>query len=150
MQISPTSSYRNRGFSLVEVLISILVMGAVFGSVLLAYTQSSTRAEWSGMSLAAQAMALRQVEQFHAAKWDTQSNPQVDQTTNIPTPVVSILDLPIAGTNVVWATNTCTVSNFLICPNPVTNIKMITVNTVWAYNGLLFTNTVVDYRAPDQ
>lgn len=133
-----------------EVLISLLVMGAVFGSVLLAYTQSSTRAEWSGMSLAAQAMAMRQVEQFHAAKWDTQSVPQIDQTTNIPSPVVSILDLPIAGTNVVWATNYCVVTSFQICANPVTYIKMITVNTVWPYNSSLFTNTIVDYRAPDQ
>jgi len=137
-----------------EAVISLLVMGVVFGTVLLAYNQSSTRAEWSGMSLAAQAMSLLQVEQCHAAKWDTQSTPPVDQTTNIPSPVVSILDLPISGTNVVWATNTCTVSSLTICANPVTTIKMITVNTVWPFgtgtNAVLFTNTVVDYRAPDQ
>lgn len=133
-----------------EAVVSLMVMGVVFGTVLLAYTQSSTRAEWSGMSLAAQAMALRQVEQFHAAKWDTQSTPPVDQTTNIPSPVVSILDLPISGTNVVWATNSCTVTNFTISANPLAVIKMITVNTVWRFNGVLFTNSIVDYRAPDQ
>lgn len=133
-----------------EAVISIMLMGVVFGTALLAYTQSSTRAEWSGMSLAAQAMALRQVEQFHAAKWDTQATPPMDQTTNIPSPVISILDLPISGTNVVWATNTCTVTNFTVSTSPLAIVKMITVNTTWRFNGVLFTNSVVDYRAPDQ
>lgn len=133
-----------------EAVVSMMIMGIMFGIVLLAYTQSSTRAEWSGMSLAAQAMATRQMEQFRAAKWDTQSIPPVDQTTNIPSPVVSILDLPIAGTNVVWATNTCTVTNLQISANPVAYVKMITVNTVWWFNGKLYNNSVVAYRAPDQ
>src|ERR1700722_2443878 len=118
MQIKPAKSSHNAGFSLMEAVVSMMIMGIMFGIVLLAYTQSSTRAEWSGMSLAAQAMATRQMEQFRAAKWDTQSIPPVDQTMNIPSPVVSILDLPIAGTNVVWATNTCTVTTLQISTNP--------------------------------
>lgn len=113
-----------------EAVVSMLVMGIMFGTVLLAYTQATTRAQWSGMSLAAQAMATRQLEQFRAAKWDTQSTPQVDQTTNIPSPVVSILDLPVSGTNAVWATNTCTVTNLQISTNPVAYVKMISINTV--------------------
>lgn len=150
MHINPATSSRNSGFSLVEVVISLLIMGVVFSTVLLAYTESARRAEWSGMSLAAQAMSMRQVEQFRAAKWDTQTLPQVDQTTNIPSPVVSILDLPISGTNVVWATNTATVTNLSISTTPPVNVKMITVNTVWPFYGVNFTNTIVAYRAPDQ
>jgi hypothetical protein len=129
---------------------SILIMGLVFSTVLVAYTHSSKRAEWSGMSLAAQAMCLRQMEQFFAAKWDTQANPPVDQTTNVPLAVISVLDLPVSGTNVVWATNTATVSTLQISANPLVCVKMITVNTVWAFQGTVFTNTVVDYRSPDQ
>src|SRR5581483_12175913 len=144
MRIKPSIPSRKHGFSLVETVLSVLIMGLVFSTVLLAYTQSARRAEWSGMSLAAQAMCLRQVEQFHAAKWDTQSTPQVDQTTNIPSPVISILDLPISGTNVAWATNSCTVTNLLVCSNPITNIKMITVYTKWSFNGVSYTNSVVD------
>ncbi len=159
MQITPAKSTRSSGFSLMEAILSILIMGLVFSTVLIAYTQASTRAEWSGMSLAAEAMCLRQIEQFHAAKWDTETTPPVDQTTNIPSPVASVLDLPISGTNVVWATNTSTVSTVTISTNPLVNIKMITVQTVWpfgtyysngVYHTTYYTNTVVDYRAPDQ
>jgi len=133
-----------------ETLLSMLIMGTVFSTVLLAYTHSSKRAEWSGMSLAAQAMATRQMEQFFAAKWDTQSLPQVDQTTNVPLSVISVLDLPVSGTNVVWATNNAVITNLTISTNPVVNIKMITVNTTWAFQGTVYTNKVVDYRSPDQ
>ncbi len=156
MQIKPAKSSYNAGFSLMEAVVSLMVMGVMFGTVLLAYTQSSTRAQWSGMSLAAQAMAMRQLEQFRAAKWDTQSIPQVDETTNIPSPVISILDLPIAGTNAIWATNTSTVTTLQISTTPIAYVKMITVTTVWPFNSgssttnTLFTNTVVAYRAPDQ
>lgn len=150
MHIHSAKSSRHVGFSLVETLMSILIMGIIFGTVLLAYTHSSKRAEWSGMSLAAQAMCMRQMEQFFAAKWDTQSNPQVDQTTNVPLAVISVLDLPVAGTNVVWATNTAAVSTVQISANPIVYVKMITVKTVWAFQGTVFTNMVVNYRSPDQ
>jgi type II secretory pathway pseudopilin PulG len=150
MQIKPARFFHCAAFSLVEVMISVVIMGLVFGTILFGYTHASKRVEWSGMSLAAQAMALRQVEQFYAAKWDTQANPQVDQTTNVSTNAVLILDLPIYGTNVVRATNTASVTNLQISTNPVANIKMITVNTTWSFNGSLFRNTIVAYRAPDQ
>jgi hypothetical protein len=133
-----------------ETLVSMLIMGVFFGSSLLAYTHASKRAEWSGLSLAAQAMATRQMEQFFAATWDTQSNPPVDQTTNVPTNVVCVLDLPISGTNVVWATNICSVSNITVSTTPLVNIKMITVNTYWSFNGAVYMNKVVNYRSPDQ
>ncbi len=150
MQIKPARFSRCAGFSLVEVMMSMLIMGLVFGAILVGYSHASKRVEWSGMSLAAQAMALRQVEQFYAAKWDTQANPQVDQTTGLTTNTVLVLDLPIYGTNVIRATNTATVTNLQISTNPIANIKMITVKTVWPFNGSLFTNTIIAYRSPDQ
>jgi prepilin-type N-terminal cleavage/methylation domain-containing protein len=146
--------YRSRGheaFTLVEVLVCLVVMGLVFAGILTGNTQSSARAEWSGYSLAAQALAVQQVEEFRASYWDTQAQPPVDQTTNFPASTTNVLDLPIAGTNAVWVTNYTTVSQITLSTNPIVCIKMMTVNTVWLWRGkTLFTNTMVAYRAPDQ
>jgi type II secretory pathway pseudopilin PulG len=148
MQIRPTNQSRGAGFTLAETLVSIMIMGLVFSGVLLAYTRASQRAEWSGLSLAAESLCVRQMEQFRAVLWDTQSIPVLDNTTNIPTSNVMILDIPISGSNVVYATNTFTVQSFTN-PGP-SYYKMITAKTVWALNGIVYTNTLVDYRAPDQ
>ena len=125
-----------------------MIMGLVFSGVLLTYTRGSQRAEWSGLSLAAEAMCVRQMEQFHSVLWDTQTIPIIDNTTNLPTNSVSILDIPISGTNVVWVTNTFTVVNWTNA-GP-SYLKMVTSQTTWAWNGQSFTNTLVDYLAPVQ
>jgi prepilin-type N-terminal cleavage/methylation domain-containing protein len=148
MQTNPTTPSRQAGFTLAETLISIMIMGLVFSGVLLGYTRASQRAEWSGLSLAAEALCVRQMEQFRAVLWDTQSIPILDNTTNIATSNVMILDIPISGSNVVYATNTFTIQSFTN-PGP-SYYKMITAKTTWALNGHVFTNTLVDYRAPDQ
>jgi len=130
---------------------SLTILAVVFGSSILCYIQTCKRAEWSGYSLAAQALCVRQMEQFRAAVWDTQSIPEYDQTTNIPSPVVTILELPITGTNAVYATNTATVTTFT---NMLTGVparyRMLTVTTVWPWNNRTFTNSLVVYRCPDQ
>lgn len=123
-------------------------MGLVFAGTLLAYTRASEKVEWSGYSLAAQAQSIRMMEQFRSVLWDTQVLPNHDDTTNIPSPTVTILDLPMRGSNAVWVTNICTVT-CITNPGP-SYIKMITVNTIWPWKGKTFTNTLVTYRAPDQ
>ena len=148
MQTKPTHQSRKAGFTLAETLVSIMIMGLVFSGVLLGYTRASQRAEWSGLSLAAEALCVRQMEQFRAVLWDTQQVPIYDGTTNISTSNVMILDIPISGSNVVYATNTFTVQSFTQA-GP-SYFKMITAKTTWALNGHVFTNLLVDYRAPDQ
>lgn len=148
MQINPTRQSRKAGFTLVDTMISIMIMGLVFATSIVAYTRTSERAEWSGYSLAAECLGVRQMERFHAVLWDTQVVPIVDDATNIPLTVVAALDLPLSGTNIIWATNFTTVTTY-------TNggpwlFKMVQVNTVWPWKGRLFTNTLVTYRAPDQ
>jgi len=123
-------------------------MGLVFAGTLLAYTRAAERAEWAGYSLAAECLGMRQLERFHAVLWDTQTLPIVDNTTNIPMTVVAPLDLPMSGTNAVWATNFTTVSAFTNA-GP-SYYKMIRVDTVWPWKTRLFTNTMVTYRCPDQ
>jgi len=148
MQTKCTIRSSEAGFTLAETLVSIMILGLVFAGTLLAYTRSSQRAEWSGYSLAAQALCSKTMEQFHAVLWDTQVIPVHDDTTNIPLNSVALLDIPISGTNAVWATNAATITSYTNA-GP-SYYKMIVVNTTWYWNGRIFTNTLVTYRAPDQ
>jgi Tfp pilus assembly protein PilV len=144
-------TYRRMGFTLMEVVISVLIMGLAFGGIIVAYTQSASRAEWAGYSLAAQAQAVQLMEQVRAAAWDTMAIPEVDQTTNIPAVTAFTLDIPISGTNAVWMTNYTSVSTIVLATNtPPTKVKMIRVDAAWPWKGRIFTNTLITYRAPDQ
>jgi prepilin-type N-terminal cleavage/methylation domain-containing protein len=142
-----------RGFTLVEVVMCIAVVTLIFGGIITGYVQTGYRAEWSGYSLAAQALAIQQLEQARAAKWDTLDQPVADEITNIFRVTSTTLDLPISGTNAVWATNYCTVSLIAISTNPAVSVYMVKVDTVWPFlrKGLnqYFTNTVAAYYAPD-
>jgi len=140
---------RHSGFTLVETMISILIIAMFFSSILIGYTRAQQRALWTGYSLSAQAQSMKQLEMFRAVLWDTQSNPVVDNTTNVPLTLVLPLDLPISGSNVVYATNVATVTTITNFGNNAA-VKMIVINTMWPLNGKTYTNTVIDYRAPDQ
>jgi len=143
-----TKQKRQAGFTLVETMVSILIMGLVFAGTIMAYTRATQRAEWSGYQLAAESLCQKGVEQFHGVVWDGNQMPQNDPTTNIPRHTVAILDIPISGSNVVWATNDITMVTWTNA-GP-SYLKMITVNTTWPWYGRVFTNTIVTYRRPDQ
>ena len=132
---------------------SIGIATLAFAGIITGYVQSSSRAEWSGYSLAAQALAIQQLEQAKSAKWDVLDTPVVDEIMNIPTLVASQLDLPVSGTNQVWATNYTTISSVVISANPAISVHMVRVDTVWPFRWYsttrYFTNTLVDYFAPD-
>jgi Tfp pilus assembly protein PilE len=148
MHLNSNKSKNVSAFTLVETLISVLIMGLVFAGTLVAYTRAAERAEWSGYSLAAQAQCTRVMEQFHSVLWDTQVVPNHDDTTNIPSPQITVLDIPMKATNAVWVTNTSSVTT--ITNSGPSYYKMITVQTTWPWKGKTFTNTLVTYRAPDQ
>ncbi|HMP84828.1 MAG TPA: hypothetical protein PKA41_19215, partial [Verrucomicrobiota bacterium] len=60
---------------------------------------------------------------------------------------IDIMDIPISGTNITFATSTVTISNLSVNPP----LKLIRVETVWPFpGGGRFTNSVITYRAPDQ
>jgi type II secretory pathway pseudopilin PulG len=150
MRLQPVKRFSNRSaFTLVETMMSILIIAMFFSTILLGYTRATQRAQWSGYALAAQAQGMKQLEEFRAVLWDTLSTPVIDNTTNIPTVLVLPLDLPISGSNVVYATNTATVTTISGFGNNAA-VKMIVINTTWPWNGQTFTNTIVDYRSPDQ
>ena len=103
-------------------------------------------AEWAAYSLAAHSLAMQRIEQTRAAKWDPAGFPPVDDLTNRP-PAVDILDIPISGTNIAYATSITTIATVSLNPP----LKKIRVECVWPFvNRGLFTNVVVTYRAPDQ
>jgi prepilin-type N-terminal cleavage/methylation domain-containing protein len=148
MQTKQTTHSRQSGFTLAETMVSIMILGLVFAGTLLTYTRAEQRAEWSGYSLAAEMLCAKTMEQFHAVLWDTQTLPTNNGTLNIPLTSTNLLDIPVAGTNAVWAVTTANITSFA-GPGPC-YYEMITVNTAWAWQGQNFTNTLVAYRAPDQ
>jgi type II secretory pathway pseudopilin PulG len=157
------------GFTLAEVVTSIAVMGLAFAGILTGYIQSTRRAEWSGYSLAAQALAVQQIEQARSAVWDYSAGTPRNELTNLNlinrqynsgTKTATgyswaTLDVPYSGTNVVRATNFVTVRMFYSdnIANPPVQLQMMQVDTVWPFEAgsarKYFTNTVATYFAPD-
>lgn len=147
-QIVKRGSRRRRAaaFTLPELVISAAIAAVSIGGIIYGYVMSAQSAEWSAYNLAANSLALQRMEQARAAKWDRQATPIVDELTNFPVRV-EVLDIPISGTNVVYATNTTTITTVSTTPP----LKMIRVDCTWRFfSGRVFTNSVVTYRAPDQ
>jgi hypothetical protein len=139
---------RERAFTLAEVVIATALAALVVGGSIYGYVIAAQRAEWSAYSLAAQNLALQRLEQTRAAKWDPLGYPTVDEllAANFPAQV-SVLDIPISKTNIVYATNYTVIST--ISANP--PLKMIRVDCVWPFfNRGSFTNSVATYRSADQ
>jgi prepilin-type N-terminal cleavage/methylation domain-containing protein len=143
---SPNLAKRRHGFSLVEVVVAASIAAVIIGGIIQGYIQAGARAEYSGYSFAAQNLAQQRLEQSRSAKWDPERNLDELVSANFP-PQITILDLPVAGTNVSRATNFTTIVNVR------TNapmLKMLRVDTVWrGPRGNLHTNSCATYRTPD-
>lgn len=138
---------RRLAFTLMEASIASAIAAMMFGGIIYGYIQSSRSAEWSAYSFAAQSLAMQRLEQARACKWDPDATPAVDQlvSANFPTQV-SILDVPMNGSNITYATNITTISTISAVPP----LKMISVDAIWQFiNGKLYTNSIATYRAPD-
>jgi len=134
------------GFTLIEVVISLSILGLVMGGVLSGYIMTAERAEWSAYSLAAHSVAMQGVEQSRAAKWDPQAWPRVDEQGITNFTQVETLDVPVAGTPI-YATNFIQVTTVSFNPP----LRQIRSDCVWPFiKGKVFTNTVITLRAPDQ
>lgn len=136
------------GTSLAEVVIAIAISSMSISATVTGYMLAAHRSEWSAYSLAAQSLAMQRMEQTRSAKWNPNGYPPVDMVkpTNFPM-VLEILDVPIAGTNIVYATNITTITT--VSANP--PVKMVRVDCIWRFlNRGFFTNTIVSYRSPDQ
>lgn len=144
---------RRRGFTLAEVVIATALTALVIGGSIYGYVTASQRAEWSAYSLAAQSLAMQRIEQARAAYWDPLALTNTDELVqaNFPVVTTNILDIPISKTNIVYATNTTTITVLSTAPP----LKMIRVDCSWPFTRSKgptksFTNTIITYRAPNQ
>ena len=134
--------------TLFEVLLAIALSAMAIAGIVCGYVYSSTSAEKSALSLAANAQACARLEQVRSAVWNVSSSPTVDQlvATNFPNQTVK-LDMSGVGQGITYATNYTQITS--VSTNP--PLKMIRVDCVWLFeNGQLMTNTVVTCRSPDQ
>lgn len=154
-------------FTLVEVVLAVFICGLVFSGILRCYMHSAERAQWAGYSMAAQALAIQQLEQARSGVWEPSGSRNeltnlnlLSRTYNTSTKTmrgysVSILDVPISGTNAVSATNFVTVRvvNLNSTTNPPVQVQLVQVDTVWPFRAFgknrIYTNTLVTYVAPD-
>jgi type II secretory pathway pseudopilin PulG len=154
------------GFTLAEVVISLAIAALLFGGIITAYTVTTRRAEWTGYALAAQSLAVQQLEQARSAVWDPGDNKNeitnlnlLSWTYNNSTKVGkgyswANMDIPVSGTNYTRATNFVTITMLTnVTGAPGVNLQMVRVDTVWPYpSGAtthFFTNSLCTYLAPD-
>jgi prepilin-type N-terminal cleavage/methylation domain-containing protein len=142
------------GFTLIEVLISFLILGMVIAGLIYGYVQMNRTATWASWSLAAQSVASQGMEQARGAQWNELGG--VDQwppTTNAAgniTPYQNTnctLDVPSTGASI-YVTNYITIWNVSVAPP----LRMIRSDCVWYFplSSQQGTNTVITLRAPDQ
>jgi len=140
------------GLTLMEVLVSMAVLGLVFAGVISGLLTCSQSAEWSAHSLAAQSIASQGLEQARAAKWDPQAWPQsigpglpdeLGVTSYVQT---ATLDIPYQGQPAI-VTNYIGVTTVSADPP----IRQIRSDCAWTFMSRgPFTNTVITLRAADQ
>ena len=157
-------------FTLVEVLVSILILALVMAGVCYGYAQANRIATFCSMSQAGQAFALRGLEAARAAKFnpwnpgavtnigpDPGSQMELPPTNGVPALMfTNLLDIPIKGNPLTdytyYATNYIYVtwypSNVEVEP-PIELIKSV---AVWKFplTTNFYTNIVMTLRGPDQ
>ena len=154
-----------QGFTLVEAVMAVAILALVFSGIITAYIQSNRRAEWTGYSLAAQALGIHQIEQARSAVWDFSLGKNeltnlnlLSWSYNTTTKAgagyaTNVLDLPVSGTNVVVATNFVTVKMLNLSGLSNVQVQMVTVDTVWPFmtggHKRLYTNRTASYFGPD-
>ncbi|HTI97690.1 MAG TPA: hypothetical protein VL527_02215 [Dongiaceae bacterium] len=163
------SGWPHRGatsaFTLVEVVLAVAITALLFGGIIVGNTFTCRRAEWTGYSLAAQSLGVQQLEQARAAVWDQNGNDitnlnLINWSYNSGSQVgtgysVDTLDIPVAGTNFVYATNFVTIRMLPLnnATNPPIYVQMVQIDTVWPFNAgratKFFTNSIATYLAPD-
>lgn len=146
-------------FTLIEILITLVILTTVVSGLICGYVQANWTAEWSSMSLAAQSYASQGAEQVRAAIWRprdilTNGVQTMDQwPSGRSTNFVDFMDIPTKGdptsTNFqYWETDYVAVTTISVNPP----IRQIRSDCVWTFpmNGKLCTNTVILLRTGDQ
>ncbi len=161
MQTRPEHSPYSQiqGYALGEVLLAFGVVSLVFAGLIYGYVQANRMAQWSAMSLAAQAAAAEAAEQARAADWRPRDWPQTNGPGTMdelpPTNYIlpDFMDIPISGSPT-SSNNAFLVTNFIYVTNISANppIRQIRSDCHWVFplTGAPQTNTVILLRAADQ
>jgi len=126
--IQPVSGRRIiPAFTLIEVVVATAIAVLVMAGMFKGYNIASRQAQFSSFQLAANGMAMQQMESIVAANWVLSGT----SVTNIFSPTltntqVNALGVPSSGTNLVYGTNYATVTQ--ISSNP--PYLMVTVRCV--------------------
>jgi type II secretory pathway pseudopilin PulG len=132
--------------TLIEVVVALGISVVLLTGIFKGYLLVSRRALYSSYSVAASALAMKQMEQIVSATWIPANG-----TTNIFNPALTAiqtnpLGMPGSTTNLIYATNYASVRQ--ISQNP--PYAMIRVDCVWAFMDMgVFTNTVAVLRGPN-
>jgi hypothetical protein len=138
---------RLAGLTLAEVVVALSLTGLAVGGIVSGYAFCTRSAEKAALTLAANARALERIEQTRCAKWDLSGWPELDELVSTNFPVRSVaLDLSGTGQEVTKATVLTEIA--LVSTNP--PLKRIRVHCLWPFQGVMLTNTLETYRAPDQ
>ncbi len=141
------SQARAAAFTLVEILVATAIAVLVMAGMFQGYNIAARQAQFSSFSLAANAMAMQQLESIRAANWVVTGTSVTDIFSPVLTiPQTNALCVPNSGTNLVYGTNYATVTQ--LSTNP--PYLMIKVSCMWNFIGMgNFTNTLVVLRGPD-
>ena len=143
---------RRLGFTLVEVVISLAILGLTVSAILFGYTFCSRQAEWGAYALTAQADAEQRLAQVRVARWTTLTASPIDELVSSNFPMqVSTRDYNAGRITTFSVTNFTTLT--VISTNP--PLKFVRVDAVWSFvprgrAGQIFTNTLFTYRGPDE
>lgn len=146
IELRPCSA--RQGMTLVETLVSMVIVAMTITATINGYILSANRAEWSSQSLAAHSLAMQRLEQVRAATWNMTGETPADFVTEANFPAIkSVMDIPLSGSNAVIAAIYTTITTISTKPP----LKMVRVDCVWPYrNRGWFTNTILTYRSPEQ
>jgi type II secretory pathway pseudopilin PulG len=134
-------------FTLIEIAVALAVSVLVMAGMFKGYTMASRRAQFSSFQLAAEAMAMQQMESIVAASWVISGTSVTNMfSPSLTNTQVNALCVPSSGTNLVFATNYATVQQISTYPP----YALVQVSCVWSFMGMgTFTNTVGVLRSPN-
>ena len=135
------------GMTLVEVVVALAISVLLLTGIFKGYILASRRAIYTSYSVAADALAMKQMEQIFDASWVPSAGWNNVFDPALTATQTNALGMPGSSTNLIYATNYATVTQ--ISQNP--PMAMIRVDCVWSFMDMgKFTNTVAALRAPDR